>query len=53
MVIGAAGAMVGGVFASALGWNEESDRKGYIAALVAAMAWVAIYRVVRRRYAVP
>lgn len=52
MIVGAAGAMVGGVVASAFGWNEENDRKGYLVSLVVAVAWVGIYRVVRWRYTV-
>lgn len=47
--IGAAGAMVGGVFGGALGWNGDTDPRGYFVALVGAAAWVAIYRVVRWR----
>lgn len=52
MVVGAAGAMVGGVVASAIGWNEENDRRGYLVSLLVAVAWVGIYRVVKRRFAV-
>jgi len=50
LVIGASGAMVGGVFASAFGWNTDKDRGSYVVALLGAAAWVAIYRVVLRRY---
>jgi uncharacterized membrane protein YeaQ/YmgE (transglycosylase-associated protein family) len=52
MIVGAAGSMVGGVFASALGWNDENDRRGYLVSVVLAVAWVVIYRIVRRRHAV-
>ena len=49
LAVGAAGALVGGVFGGALGWNAEGDPRGYVIALVGAGAWVAIYRVVRWR----
>lgn len=49
MVIGAAGAMVGGLLASALGLNTEGARAGLFMAALGAVSWLALYHLIRHR----
>lgn len=49
MVIGAAGSMVGGALGSALGLNIEGSKSGFLAAVVGAAVWLALYHLIRRR----
>jgi uncharacterized membrane protein YeaQ/YmgE (transglycosylase-associated protein family) len=49
MLIGAAGSMVGGLLASGLGLNVEGQRSGFLISILGALAWLAIYDLIRRR----
>jgi len=49
MVIAAAGSMVGGLLASALGLNTEGSRSGFVLSVLGAVTWLALYHLIRRR----
>lgn len=49
MVVGAAGAMVGGLLSSGLGFNTEGSRLGFLISILGAASWLAIYQLMLRR----
>ena len=53
MVVGAAGAMVGGLLGSALGLNTESSRWGFVVSVLGAACWLALYHLIRHRAGSP
>ena len=52
MLIGAAGAMVGGLLGSALGLNVEGSRSGFLASVLGAVGWLGLYHLIRHRASV-
>lgn len=49
IVIGIAGALLAGFLGQALGWYEQGEGAGFIAAIVGAILILFIYRLVARR----
>jgi uncharacterized membrane protein YeaQ/YmgE (transglycosylase-associated protein family) len=49
MLIGAAGAMVGGLLGSGLGLNTEGSRLGFLISILGAASWLGIYQLLLRR----
>ena len=52
MLIGIAGALVGGFAGRALGWYGENDSAGFVMSLLGAILLLALYRMAVRRRAV-
>jgi len=54
MLLGIAGALLGGFVGRALGWYSEGEPAGWIASFVGAVVLLALYRMFnRRRTAIP
>jgi uncharacterized membrane protein YeaQ/YmgE (transglycosylase-associated protein family) len=51
VLLGIAGALVAGWLGHAIGWYSESERAGFIAAIVGAFILLLIYRLVAGRRA--
>ena len=51
ILLGIAGAMVGGLLGRALGFYGEGDAAGYIMSIVGAIVLLALYRMMTRRRA--
>jgi uncharacterized membrane protein YeaQ/YmgE (transglycosylase-associated protein family) len=51
ILLGIAGAMVGGLLGRALGFYGEGETAGYIMSIVGAMILLALYRMMTRRRA--
>ena len=49
ILLGIAGAVLGGFIGRALGWYGEGDAAGFLMSLVGAVVLLAIYRMVMRR----
>jgi len=49
MLLGIAGAVLGGFVGRALGWYEEGEAAGFIMSFVGAVALLALYRMMMRR----
>ena len=51
ILLGIAGALLAGFIGQAIGWYDESEAAGFIAAIVGAFVILLIYRLVLRRRA--
>jgi uncharacterized membrane protein YeaQ/YmgE (transglycosylase-associated protein family) len=49
MLLGIAGALLAGFLGKAVGWYDESEAAGFIAAVVGAFLILLIYRLVLKR----
>jgi len=54
MLLGIAGALLGGFVGRAFGWYTENEPAGFVMSFIGAIALLALYRVfTRRRTAIP
>ena len=54
MLLGVAGALLGGFVGQAVGWYGEGEAAGFVASFFGAVALLALYRaIVRRRRVLP
>jgi uncharacterized membrane protein YeaQ/YmgE (transglycosylase-associated protein family) len=49
MLLGIAGAVLGGFVGRALGWYDEGEAAGFVMSFVGAVALLALYRMITRR----
>lgn len=53
MLLGIAGAVLGGFLGQAMGFYREGEAAGFLMSLVGAVALLALYRAIVRRRAIP